>query len=101
MKLFYQINRSTMGFVDTIWVLIVSTIPSLNVPKLTRVFRYLSSLQFIIYLIFSFDFEADGLLSKLSNEPNVQTVPRSENYDLTTSSQIDVASQRLILKFGR
>ena len=41
-----------MGVVGTIWVLFVSTIPGLNVPKRISVFRYLSGLQFIVYLLF-------------------------------------------------
>ena len=38
--------------VDMICVLIVSTIPGLNVPKLLNVFRYLACLQFIPCLLF-------------------------------------------------
>ena len=41
-----------MGVVDTIWVLIVSTIPGLNFLEVINVFRYLSNHQFIVYLLF-------------------------------------------------
>ena len=89
------IRLAVMGVVNTLWVLIVSTIPGLNVPKWTSVFCYLSGLQFIVYLLF-LGLELLACSWQFEIGPKVLTCTRSENCDLRTSSQIDAASQRLM-----
>ena len=82
-----------MGAVDTIWVLIVSTIPGLNDISLTNVFRCLACLHFTVYLLVLVWEHISIHAINGSAWPKCFELHCDffESRDLRTSSQIDVA----------
>ena len=62
-----------------------------------NVFRYLSGLQFIVYLLLH-GLELMACSRKFEMSLKFKIIPRSENYDVRTSSQIDAASNDAALQ---
>ena len=73
-----------IGILDTICMSIVSTIPSLNAPKLINIHRYLYCFQIITYLRF-ITFEPMALLSTVWYGLKFWAVRRSDSYDSRAS----------------